>query len=158
MVRNSYHLHILLWNPGPPRGEDHSAVANHICGHCHTICLQVGAGIANHPTLHHRFHVVTGCHCCPTRTRVSVTLRGNRSWHLQHIMPYGLLRGYDDVMEQIATNISTVSGNIFSDSWTEANGVNLSEVSTGMTRFQILRTRPPKGPSVFVGDPHRSKI
>ena len=25
--------------------------------------FQVGAGVANHPTLHHRFHVVTGCHC-----------------------------------------------------------------------------------------------
>ena len=62
------------------------------------------------------------------------------------------------MMEQIATNICIVSGNIFSDSWTEANGVNLSEVSTGTTRFQILRTRPPEGSSVFVGDPHRSKI
>ena len=54
---------MLSWNPGPPRGEDHSAVANHICGPWHIICLQEGAGVAKHPPLHHRFQVVAGC-CC----------------------------------------------------------------------------------------------
>ena len=62
-VRNTDRLQILSWNPGPPRGDDHSAVANHICGPWHFICLQEGAGVANHPTLHHRFHAVTGCFC-----------------------------------------------------------------------------------------------
>ena len=62
-VSNSYRLQVLSWNTELPRGDDHSAVANHSCGPWHIICLQEGAGVANHPTLHHRFHVVTGCHC-----------------------------------------------------------------------------------------------
>ena len=59
------------------------------------------------------------------------------------------------MMRQTETNISIVSGNIFSDSLTEANGVNLSEVSIGTTRFQILRTRPPEGFKCVHGRPEK---
>ena len=52
---------------------------------------------------------------------------------------------YVDVMRQRATDTSIVSGNIISDSWTEASGVDFSEVSTGTRRFQILHARPPEG-------------
>ena len=96
VVRNSYHLQILSRSPGSPRGEDHSAVANHICGLCHIICLQEGAGVANHPTLHHRFHVVTGCHCavllnkdtceCDVTTKPIMALaKYHAGWALQEI-------------------------------------------------------------------------
>ena len=60
---NSYRLQVLSWNTEPPRGDDHNAVANHFCGPWHIICHQEGAGVANHPTLHHRLHVVTWFHC-----------------------------------------------------------------------------------------------
>ena len=36
---------------------------SHVCGPWHGICLQNGADVANHPSLHHRFHVVTAHHC-----------------------------------------------------------------------------------------------
>ena len=62
-VRNSYHLQVLVWNLCLPQGDDHSAVANHICEPWHIICLQGGVGFANHATLHHRFHVVIVHHC-----------------------------------------------------------------------------------------------
>ena len=62
-VSNSYHIQVLVWNPCPPRADDHSAVANHICEPWHIICLQEGVGFANHATLHHRFNVVTVHHC-----------------------------------------------------------------------------------------------
>ena len=44
-------------------------------------------------------------------------------------------------MRQTQTSINNVPANIINDIWTEAKGVNLSEVWTGTTRFQILRTR-----------------
>ena len=58
-VRSTDRLRTLSWNPGPLPGDDHSAEAHHICGPWHIICLQEGAGFADHPALHHRFYVVT---------------------------------------------------------------------------------------------------
>ena len=54
---------ILSWNPGLWRGGDAGAVDNHICGPWYVTCLPDGADVANHPTLHHRFHVVPAHHC-----------------------------------------------------------------------------------------------
>ena len=48
---------------------------------------------------------------------------------------------YVDVMRQTQTSFNNVSQNIIIDFWTEAKGVTLFEEWTGITRFQIPRTR-----------------
>ena len=52
----------LSWNPGPPWEGDPAAVAAHIAGPWHIICLQESTAFAEDPSLERMFHVALARH------------------------------------------------------------------------------------------------
>ena len=62
-----------------------------------------------------------------------------------------------DVMRHTERHTDKVSESTINDLWTEAKSLNLSEVWTGTTRFQILRARLPEGYKRESGKPTKSK-
>ena len=62
-----------------------------------------------------------------------------------------------DVMRHTERHTDNVSESTINDLWTEAKSLNLSEVWTGTTRFQILRARLPEGYKRESGKPTKSK-
>ena len=93
-VRNTLRLQVLSWNPCLPRGDDHSAVANHICEPWQS---SVFKKVSILPTTRlsitgSTWSPLITAQSCSTRTRLSVTSRRIRSWYLQKKVPKGLLR------------------------------------------------------------------
>ena len=56
-------LQILSWNPGPPRGLYPRAVADHLNGPWHIICIPEGAGFVTDSSLAENIHLATQRRC-----------------------------------------------------------------------------------------------
>ena len=61
--RQSDKFQVLSWNPGPARGKDPRALAAHLNGQRHIICIQEGAGFVTGSSLAENVHVATQRHC-----------------------------------------------------------------------------------------------
>ena len=61
--RQTDKLHILSRNPGPARGLDQRALADHLNGPCHIVCVQEGSGFVTDNEMQVNFYVVTQHPC-----------------------------------------------------------------------------------------------
>ena len=93
---------MLSRNPGPAHGSDQRALADHLDGPWHVICVQEGAGFVTDSSPAENFHMITPAplRCCPQqehlRARVYVHAERYSSWAVECMVVSGKFRRAPD--------------------------------------------------------------